>query len=78
MPRPKDPGNEMNKGYAVHSIRLDKEGHQHLDVGLKMGTEINYVTSFETGEMLPSPKDEWWCHPSRFHKVKIKEKNHAF
>lgn len=65
---------QMNKGYTIQQICLDKEGHQHLDVGLKMGTEINSVTSFETREYLLSPKDQWWCHPSRFHKAKIKEK----
>lgn len=63
---------EKDKGYVIANIRVDREGNEHLDVGLKMGEQINYVTSFETREMLHSPNDEWWCHPSRFHRAKIK------
>lgn len=66
---------ELNKGYTVNNIHLDGQGNQHLDVGLKLG-ELNYVSSFETREVLPSPDDEHWCHPSRFHHVKIKNTMH--
>lgn len=63
---------EYDKGYIVNRIRLDREGNQHLDVGFVMGDEINFVRSTETREILASPNDEWWCHPSRFIKAKIK------
>jgi len=56
----------------VKAICTDSKGNQHLDVGLR--TELNYVTSHETGEELPKNlKVEngiqtitHWCHPSRF------------
>jgi len=57
---------DFSKGYPVKNIFTDKEGNQHLDIGLI--SELNYIRSYETKEMLPG--DAHWCHPSRFHKVK--------
>lgn len=53
---------------TVHGICLDKDGNQHLDVGLV--SDLNYVTSFETGEQLPNGNLIHWCHPSRFELIK--------
>lgn len=66
------PNLEFNKGYTVEKIHIDKAGHQHLDVGLKLG-EVNFVRSHYTGDIIPSPLDEHWCHPTRFHHAKIKK-----
>ena len=49
---------------TVIGITLDRDSNQHLDVGIK--SELNYVTSYETGESLPDGHKIHWCHPSRF------------
>lgn len=56
--------------YTVERIYFDKQGNQHLDVGLK--SEYEYISSYETGEWLPQGHKIHWCHPSRF-KKRIKE-----
>ncbi len=63
-------GNE----YEILEIALDKDGNQHLHVGLI--SKVGWVTSYETGEILPdSGRDgKWWCHPSRFRKIKKESK----
>lgn len=53
--------------YEVKEIILDKEGHQHLDVGL--ASPFEYVRSWETKEELPKGDSISWCHPSRFELV---------
>jgi hypothetical protein len=57
---------EKGKKYSIKGIALDKEGNQHLDVGLV--SKHNYVTSYETKETLPTSGvgGIHWCHPSRF------------
>jgi len=60
---------EIDKEYEILSIVLDSKGNQHLNVGLK--SELNYVTSFETGEELPDGDKIHWCHPSRFKLVEV-------
>ena len=55
---------ELEKQYPINQIILDSAGNQHLDVGLK--SELEYVTSFETGEQLKDGHVIHWCHPSRF------------
>ena len=51
---------------SVVGICVDRYGNQHIDVGLV--SELNYVTSYETGEDLPGGDKIHWCHPSRFTK----------
>ena len=60
----------LGKIYPIKAITLDKEGNQHLDVGLE--SVYNWITSHETGELLPDGDTIHWCHPSRF---KLVEKN---
>jgi len=50
--------------YQIKNIVLDKQGNQHLDIGLK--SNLNFVTSYETKEELPQGHLIHWCHPSRF------------
>src|SRR5690606_12606755 len=52
---------------VIQDICTDRKGNQHLDVGLE--SNINYVTSWETGEELPGGDIVHWCHPSRFELV---------
>lgn len=67
------PGNEvappleLDKEYLVFGICKDREGNQHLDVGLQ--SKFNYIRSHETDEHLPDGDTIHWCHPSRFVKV---------
>lgn len=60
----KAPPLTLGETYKVKTIVLDKEGNQHLDVGLK--STLNFVTSYETKEELPDGNKIHWCHPSRF------------
>lgn len=53
---------ELKKEYEVKHFIEDKKGNRHIDVGLQ--NDVNSVTSFETGEELPSGIR--WCHPNRF------------
>lgn len=50
--------------YPIRDIVLDKDGNQHIDVGLY--SEFNFITSYETKEELPNGDKTHWCHPSRF------------
>lgn len=59
------PAVKLGEVYECKGIHLDSKGNQHIDIGLPL--EINYVTSYETGEELPPTTH--WCHPSRFIKV---------
>lgn len=54
--------------YTVKQIVLDKDGNQHLDIGIV--SNYNLITSWETGEKLPDGDKIHWCHPARFEKVK--------
>ena len=54
----------FNQEYTVKEIVLDKEGNQHLDIGIV--SKISSVSSYETGEILPRGNKIHWCHPSRF------------
>lgn len=60
----KAPSLEIDKEYTIQSIVLDKEGNQHINVGL--WSDLNYVKSWETKEELPDGDKIHWCHPSRF------------
>lgn len=60
----KAPPLELHKEYRIKAIQLDKEGNQHLDVGLV--SELEYVSSYETKEQLKDGHKIHWCHPSRF------------
>lgn len=62
---------EMGEVRTIQEICLDSKGNQHLDVGLV--SNLNYVTSHETGEELPNGDKIHWCHPSRFEAVKEEE-----
>lgn len=55
---------KVGQKYKIQEICLDKEGNQHLHVGLK--SDLNFVRSFETKENLPEGDKKHWCHPSRF------------
>lgn len=55
---------KVGQSYEILEIVLDSEGNQHLHVGLR--SYLNYVTSYETKEPLPSGDKIHWCHPSRF------------
>lgn len=55
---------ELGKTYPVKNIFLDRDGNQHLDVGLE--SAYSYIRSYETGEYLPDGDKIHWCHPSRF------------
>jgi hypothetical protein len=55
---------ELDKNYEVKEIVLDRDGNQHLDVGLVSG--YSYIRSYETKEDLPRGSKIHWCHPSRF------------
>lgn len=48
---------------TIRSIVLDKDGNQHLDLGLE--SHLNFVRSYETKEELPDGDMIHWCHPSR-------------
>lgn len=54
--------------YPINEIVLDRDGNQHLDVGLK--SQQNYIRSYETKEELPRGTSIHWCHPSRFSLVR--------
>lgn len=62
------PGNKiapplvLNAEYVCKSVHLDSKENPHIDVGLPM--EYEYVTSYETKEVLPPSTH--WCHPTRF------------
>lgn len=58
---------ELGKEYTIETLVLDSKGNQHLDVGLV--SDLNWVTSYETGEKLPKGDLIHWCHPSRFEVV---------
>lgn len=60
---------EVGKTYVVKDVVLDKEGNQHLDVGLP--SKYNFIRSYETGEELPNGTQIHWCHPSRFTTVEL-------
>ncbi len=57
----------IEQDYKVKAICYDSKNNQHLDVGLK--SQLNYITSQETGEELPDGDKIHWCHPSRFVKI---------
>lgn len=54
----------MGEKKTIYKIILDREGNQHLDVGLQ--SHYGYIRSFETKEELPEGNIIHWCHPSRF------------
>lgn len=66
------PGNDeappltVGEDVKIKGICYDREGNQHLDVGIK--SMLNYVRSYETKEELPEGDKIHWCHPSRFKK----------
>ena len=65
-------GPKFQHGTIVLNVFTDSAGYQHLDIGIK--TDLNFITSYETGEKLPSENNVHWCHPLRFHLVKKVEK----
>lgn len=54
--------------YIIKKIHIDKEGNQHLDLGIK--SQYNYIRSYETKEELPDGDKIHWCHPGRVELVK--------
>lgn len=59
-----------NTEYPVKSIMYDSKENPHLNVGLI--SEVNFVTSYETGEELEESDKIHFCHPIRFELVKGK------
>lgn len=57
----------LNQQYEVKEVLVDKQGYEHVDVGLL--SEHNYITCFETGEELERGDRVHWCHKSRFEVV---------
>lgn len=55
---------KLGASYTILGECFDKDGNQHLNVGLI--SEYEYISSFETGENLPDGHKIHWCHPSRF------------
>ena len=56
------PNLKQNETYKCLGVHLDSKGNPHIDIGLPL--EINYVSSYATGEELPPTTH--WCHPNRF------------
>jgi len=65
---------ELSMVYNINGIALDKDGNQHLDVGLV--SKYSYVTSHETSEKLPDGDKIHWCHPSRFEHIVVEFQKH--
>ena len=63
----KKPNLKIGGIHEIKEIVLDKDGNQHLDVGLV--SRLSYVKSWETGEELPNGNKIHWCHPSRFRAI---------
>lgn len=63
----KHPPLVLGEIYDVKNIHTDAGGFQHWDVGLT--STVDYITSFDTGELLPDGDKIHWCHPSRFEKL---------
>lgn len=57
----------MGAALAIKEVITDRNGNQHIDVGL--ASNYNYITSYETKEELPRGDSIHWCHPSRFKKL---------
>lgn len=58
---------ELGEEYIVQEIIIDTMGNQHLDVGLE--SQYEYISSYDTGDMLNRGHKIHWCHPSRFTKI---------
>lgn len=52
--------------YTVKEIYVDKDGYQHIDVGIK--SAMNFIRCYETQEDLPRGDQIQWCHAGRFAK----------
>ena len=61
------PALTLGEEKIINEIVLDREGHQHLDVGL--ASTLYFVRSWETKEDLPRGHKIHSCHPSRFELV---------
>lgn len=59
----------LDQEYEVKDVFIDSQGNQHLDLGLP--SKFNYVTSYETGEVLPNSNKIHWVHPSRVELVSV-------
>lgn len=55
---------KLGKSYFLNNKYTDIQGNVHFDVGLE--SKFEFVTSLETGEILPRSFEIHWCHPSRF------------
>lgn len=55
---------KVDQDYTIQEIWVDRDGNQHLHVGLT--SRVNFVRSYETKEVIPDSRLKWWCHPSRF------------
>jgi len=53
----------IGEEYPIKNIVLDRQGNQHLDLGLISLYE--YITSWETKEELPDGDRVHWVNPSR-------------
>ncbi len=59
----KKPAVKIGEAHVVKNITVDKEGFQHLDLGLK--SNYNYVRSFETKEELKDGDKIHWVSTRR-------------
>ena len=57
------PNLKIGEEREIKDIVLDSAGNQHLDLGLK--SNLNWIRSHETDEVLPRSTEVHWCHPSR-------------
>jgi hypothetical protein len=58
---------QVGKQYPVKGIILDRDGFQHLDLGLE--SKYSYVSSFETEEKLRDGHKIHWVSTRRTKKV---------
>jgi hypothetical protein len=59
----------LNQKEEIKDIHIDREGNQHLDLGYI--SKYQYISSYETGEVLPNSGEggTHWVHPSRVKKI---------
>ena len=50
--------------YTCEDIIIDSKGNEHIDAGIPLPEEVNFVTSYATGEVVSKTKH--LCHPNRF------------
>lgn len=53
--------------FVILQITEDRDGHQHLDIGLE--SKLNFIRSRHTFEKLPNGNTIHWCSADRFVKI---------